>query len=339
MRDGVMVPILARAWERPTIGQLRYYMKHRPQTGKSLIGRYGEDEFNQNMRAITGDSLTEAFAPGVVWQVDSSSTNVKVVNRLDRGRGIDVGWFYLASDVFSHMVTGVRVGLGGPSWTDLSELLVNAMTDKVSFCARHNITITEEQWPCHHVPQAIRTDRGSEYTGWNSDSLTTELGITLIETPTHRPDLKGLIERVIRTVKYAALYWLPGTTYDPQSWKKGRPKEDPCLDIEQLTYIVIQEVIAYNTATWLKKYKLDEQMTREIGWPQSPLSSGSTVCSSDRGICVNVPRRPSRSPCSAKLGHRSLQRASCSSATTIPAIAPSASSGSTKPEETVYGGT
>ena len=33
--------------------------------------------------------------------------------------------------------------------------LYNAFTDKVDFCHRYGIEITEDQWPCHHLPFAL----------------------------------------------------------------------------------------------------------------------------------------------------------------------------------------
>ena len=41
--------------------------------------------------------------------------------------------------------------------------LVNAAENKVDFCNRYGITITEDQWPSRGLPKGIVVDKGSEF--------------------------------------------------------------------------------------------------------------------------------------------------------------------------------
>lgn len=67
-------------------------------------------------------------------------------------------------DAYSRLITGVYVGIEGGQYA-LRLLLQNTFADKVSFCRQHNIEIDPQDWPSHHLPTKIMTDRGSEFLG------------------------------------------------------------------------------------------------------------------------------------------------------------------------------
>lgn len=75
-----------------------------------------------------------------------------LVSRFNRDNIIGRPIVYFVKDAFSRIVTGLYVGLEGPSWIGMAMTLYNAFTDKVDFCHRYGIEITEDQWPCHHLP-------------------------------------------------------------------------------------------------------------------------------------------------------------------------------------------
>ena len=106
---------------------------------------------------------------------------------------------YFVMDVSSRIVTGMYIGLEGPSWAGMMMALYNATTDKVDYCHQFGIEITEEQWPCHHVPAVLLGDRG-ELESHKADNLVTMLGIRVDNAPPYRGDLKPIIESHFKTI-------------------------------------------------------------------------------------------------------------------------------------------
>ncbi|MDV2887992.1 transposase, partial [Alkalihalophilus pseudofirmus] len=85
---------------------------------------------------------------------------------------------YAILDVYSRIITGLYVGLEGPSWVGAMMALDNMVADKVEFCKQYGIDITSEQWPTHHLPEIIIADRG-EFEGYSVDNLINNLNIKI----------------------------------------------------------------------------------------------------------------------------------------------------------------
>lgn len=101
--------------------------------------------------------------------------------------------------MYSRLFTGVYVGLEGPSWIGAMMALDNMITDKVAFCAEHDIYINDSQWPAKHLPEIIIADRG-EFEGYSVTSLINNFNIKIENTSAYRGDLKGVIERQFGTI-------------------------------------------------------------------------------------------------------------------------------------------
>ena len=75
-------------------------------------------------------------------------------------------------------------------------LLQNTFTDKVNYCHQHGIDIDPQDWPSHHLPTKIMTDRGSEFIGGPLENLCESYHIEVENLPAYRPDLKGVVEKL-----------------------------------------------------------------------------------------------------------------------------------------------
>ena len=64
-------------------------------------------------------------------------------------------------DSATQLIAGVWAG---ESCDELAVMrcLENACRNKVEWCGQHGITIAEEQWPSHGLPQEVITDKGRE---------------------------------------------------------------------------------------------------------------------------------------------------------------------------------
>ena len=92
---------------------------------------------------------------------------------------------YALIDVYSRTITGLYVGLEGPSWLGAMMALDNMVANKVEFCKEYGIDITEEQWPTKHLPEIIIADRG-EFEGYSVENLINNLNIKIENTTAYR---------------------------------------------------------------------------------------------------------------------------------------------------------
>ena len=109
------------------------------------------------------------MGPGSKYQIDASVGDIYLVSQFDRSNIIGMPVMYFVIDVFSRMVTGMYIGLEGPSWVGAMMAIANAALDKVAYCREYGISIAEEEWPCYHIPAVILGDRG-EMESKNADN-------------------------------------------------------------------------------------------------------------------------------------------------------------------------
>ena len=273
----------------PSVTQLRYWYRKNRDQKKETVKRTGDAKFELTGRAITGRSDYHLMGPGAKYQIDATVGDIYLVSQFDRKDIIGRPVMYFVVDSYSRIVTGMYVGLEGPSWAGAMMAIENAASDKVSYCAAYGITITEDEWPCHHIPTAILGDRG-EMESRFADNLVKVLGIRIENAPPYRADMKGIIEQHFRTISTNATPFLPGKVLPDMGERGGRDyRLDAKLDIRQFTQIIIQCVLYYNNSHYMDYYEKNEQMM-ELGVDAIPLelwNFGVRYCS---GSLRTVPR-------------------------------------------------
>jgi len=249
--------------QRPTLRQFRYwYNKHRDIETEQKK-RDGKTSFELNGRAVTGRSDFGLMGPGAQFQIDATVGDIYLVSQFDRSNLIGRPVIYFIVDVFSRMVTGMSVGIVGPSWIGMAGAITNMVTDKTAYCKEYGIEITESEWSCHHLPSVLRGDRG-ELISKNADNLANVLGIRVENAPPYRADLKGVIEQHFRTINTNSVALLPGGVKPDMSKRGGHDyRLDAQLDIRQLTKILIKCVIYYNSHHYMDYFERTEAMIRD----------------------------------------------------------------------------
>lgn len=249
----------------PSFYQFRYFFyKHRDPVNE-IISRQGLKAYQRNHRAFTGGVREYADKAGI-FMTDATIADLYIVSRFSRkviGRPI----IYTMVDAHTNLITGLYVGLEGGKH-GLRMLLANTVMDKAAYCKQHGITIEPEQWPSHHLPYRILTDRGTEFVGDVLENLCAEYGIEIVNLPAYRPDLKGNVEK---------LFDLLQTAYKPHLIGKGiirsdfqergghDYRKDSTLDLEQFTAIVIKCVLFYNSEHIMKNYpRTVSQMAADV---------------------------------------------------------------------------
>ena len=230
----------------PTFWQFRYYFRQHRDPISETISRQGLKAYQRNHRPFTGSVCDYAHTIGV-YMTDATVADIYIVSRLSRkpiGRPV----IYTMVDAYSRLITGVYVGLEGGQYA-LRLLLQNTFTDKVSFCHQHWIDIDPHDWPSHHLPTKIITDRGSEFTSGPLENLCESYHNEIENLPAYRPDLKGVVEKLFDFVQSAYKPLLKGKgVIEADTQERGAPdyRRQGALDLEQFTAVVLRCVLFYN---------------------------------------------------------------------------------------------
>ncbi|WP_167998815.1 Mu transposase C-terminal domain-containing protein [Desulfitobacterium metallireducens] len=269
-KNGVPIPILPSNDNVISFVQFRYWaQKEISKIDNAMQRRIGERKYNLQKRPLLGNSTSRASGPGAIFEIDATPTDVYLVSELDRKRIIGRAVLYIVEDVFTRLITGIYVGLEGPSWIGAMMALENAANNKVEFCAQYSIQIDESDWPCHSLPKSITGDRG-EMEGKGPESLNDALGVRLDNTPPYRGDLKGIVEQNFRMGQRKIGPFVPGLIRK-EIRERGEPDYRLCarLTVKAFTKIMIFTILEHNKKE-LHNYPLDKDMTVE-GIPPIPL--------------------------------------------------------------------
>ena len=258
-QGGVSLQLLPED-EIPSISQFRYWYQKNKNLKTEIQKRKGDTKYNLTSRSVLGKSDYGLMGPGSQYQIDATVGDIYLVSQFDRSNIIGRPVMYFVIDAFSRMVTGMYVGLEGPSWVGAMMAIANAASDKTTYCREYGINITGEEWPCHHIPSAILGDRG-EMESRNADNLVSMLGIRVENTPPYRADLKGIIEQHFRTINTNATIMLPGRVKPDMAERGGKDyRLDAKLDIRQFTAVIIKCVLYYNTSHYMDSFEKSRQM-------------------------------------------------------------------------------
>jgi putative transposase len=257
--DRTLVPILPPPDGIPSFDQFKSFYYKELNRKKEIIGTDGEAAYESDNRPIIGDETLKAFGPGALYEIDPTVGDIYLRCYLIRKRIIGRPVIYIVVDVFSRLIVGFAVTLEGPSWAGAKLALENAFSDKVAFCKQFGIEITEADWPVQGKCEALLGDNG-EIAGYNANSLVDPLGIRVVNAPTDRPDLKGIVEGRFPIINRIAIKWVPGAV---RSLRKRRGKDyrlDATLDLNQFRKLMILCILYYNNSRRLEDYRMSKHM-------------------------------------------------------------------------------
>ncbi|MEF8683255.1 UNVERIFIED_CONTAM: Mu transposase C-terminal domain-containing protein [Bacillus cereus] len=243
----------------PSYNQFYYWFKKLEDPKKDIQFRKSAKEFESKHRPILSDSKSETNGPGTRFQIDATIADIYLVSSLDVNKVIGRPVIYAVIDVYSRIVTGLYVGLEGPSWIGAMMALDNMVTDKVGFCKQYGIEILEDQWPTYHLPEIIIADRG-EFEGYSVENLINNLNIKIENTTAYRGDLKGIVERKFRTLNGRVKQKAPGAIQKEYRERGDRDyRLDATLNLKEFTAIIITLVLHHNHKI-VDKYPMEKEM-------------------------------------------------------------------------------
>lgn len=255
---------LAPPTARPSIGQFRKaWNAYRATLDPAYIVKCREGKHAQDTkyRPTTEDTLRAAPWPMAILQLDSWRADIPLCHPLNRLWLIGPPLVYLLIDVFSRLICGVAVMLEGPSWRGAMTALANVFEDKREYCARFGIALGPDDWPVHHRPEWILTDRGSDYMGYSSDQIA-PLRIQFSNLPALRPDYKPVVEGKFRLIKDDLLIRLPGKL-DKRQPGDPDPQLAAALTPREFTEALLRWIVNYNAKHALRGYRRADDARRD----------------------------------------------------------------------------
>jgi len=248
--------------EFPTLKQFYYWHSKLTKDNKrnEITKRYGDRIYQQKGRAIIGNSIQDGGSPSELYQIDSTILDVYIVSKLNRNLIIGRPVLYLVIDVYSRQIVGMNVTIEPfNSYEGAKGALINAMTDKVSYCKKYGIDIKKEDWDVSCLPSRILGDRG-ELLSQDVQNAISNLGILIQQTSPYRGDMKGIVEKSFERIHSYIKPFVDGVVENKFN-KVERGAEDyrlkANLTLEEITQIIIRYVLFYNNNHVLNHYESD----------------------------------------------------------------------------------
>lgn len=282
----------------PTIHQFRYFFRKHRKMQTYYISRDGLKHYQRNNRPLLGDGIQE-FAPSIgTGMLDSTICDIYLVD--DAGSLVGRPILTACVDAYSGLCCGYALSWEGGIYS-LKGLMTNVIADKVDWCRRFGIRIAQEDWNCHQLPAMLVTDMGSEYKSANFEQIS-ELGVTLINLPPYRPELKGAVEKFFDLVQSLYKVQLKGKgVIEPDYQERGARdyRKDACLTLREFETVLLHCILYYNSKRIVEHFPYSEDMlnagvkpTASGIWNYALMQPNANLItvSYDALICTLLPR-------------------------------------------------
>lgn len=225
--------------------------------------RLGKAHTERELRIVTGSVKVKRLLERV--EIDHTPVDLLVVCRITRmvlGRP----WLTLVIDRMSRMVLGFYISFHAPSAYSVLYALRMAILPKDDLLK--NIDGIKNPWPARGLPRTIAMDNGMDLHAEAVEAFALEAAVELLYCGAAHPELKGAIERMMRTISHDLFHQMPGTVFNCVDARGDYPSENKAaIDIDQLTRILIKWIVdvyhcrphrGLNGATPLQAWQAEE---------------------------------------------------------------------------------
>lgn len=258
----------------PSLGQFYYWFQKLTENNKKheISNRYGDRIYPQKSRGIVGSSLMDGnLGPSSLYQVDSTVLDLYTVSSLNRNIIVGRPNLFLILDVYSHLIVGINLTLESfNAYIGVMGALINAMSEKQSYCARYGVVIDKKEWDVSCVPSRIMADRGELLSG-HIEGAISNIGILIQNTAPFRGDQKGIVESSFKQIHAQIKPFIEGYVENGVN-KVQRGSDDyrlkANLTLDEVTKIIIKCILFYNNYHVLSSHV--DEVTIEEGIPKIP---------------------------------------------------------------------
>jgi transposase InsO family protein len=225
----------------------------------------------KDIQPLLSTANANVLGPGSRFEIDATIADIYLISDSDRKNIVGRPIVYIVIDVFSRMVVGLYIGFENPSYVAAMQALAMAMTDKIEYCKKYGIDITDEEWPVMGLPDAILADRG-ELLGHQIEALERNFSVRIENTPPYRGDAKGIVERNFRTLQANFKPFAPGVVTGNKIKKHGGKdyRLEATLTVHEFTEIILASILVRNNYHPLVKYDRSIDMPSDLA--MTPLS-------------------------------------------------------------------
>lgn len=199
-----------QGWPTPSYGSVRNIVRQ-IDPAMLTLAHDGAAVFRDRFEVV---HRHRAARPNATWQADHTQLDILI---LDAGGKIARPWLTTVVDDHSRVIAGYMVFLGAPSSLNTSLALRQAIWRKA-----------DPTWPVCGIPDMLHVDHGSDFTSLHLEQAATDLRFQLIYSAIARPQGRGKIERLFRTINTELLPELPGNL------RAGKLASPPRLSLPEL---------------------------------------------------------------------------------------------------------
>jgi len=252
--EGILLP------ECPSFNQFRYFYSKYKTRQNVIISRNGIKDYQRNYRPLLGEGVQEFAANVGVGMIDATICDIYLVD--DAGNLVGRPVLTIVTDAFSSgFVMGYSLTWEGGTYS-LRDLMLNVIDDKVEWCKKFGIIIKKEQWDSDRLPGVIVSDMGSEYQSATFSQIT-ELGVTLVNLPPLRPELKSIVERSFQLLQDSVKPFLMDHGYvDKDAGDRLAPdyRKNACLTMDDYEKVIIHAILFNNNQRIVENYPYTAEM-------------------------------------------------------------------------------
>lgn len=233
----------------PSYRQLCYW-KNKLYSPNQLIAKTTtEHNFALNKRATLGSVSEKWPVPGSCFEIDATVADVHIVSSFGKQYCLGRPTIYTVVDRASAMIVGLHVSLYYASWRAASQALANTYLPKQDYCKEFGISISEDEWPAHHISQRLMCDNG-EMIGLKPQETVPQF-TELQFSPPYRPDFKSMVERRFGLLNDELIHQLSGTTRGGIVIRGDRdPRKDAIHTLKEFNKLLIEAVLELNSSQY-----------------------------------------------------------------------------------------
>ena len=248
--------------EYPSFYQFRYFYRKHRKLQNYYISRDGIKNYQRNSRPLLGDGI-QTFAHTIGFgMLDSTICDIYLIN--NSGEIIGRPILTACVDAYSGLCCGYSLSWEGGVYS-LRSLMLNVIADKKQWCKKFGIKIDKADWDCDRLPATLITDMGKEYASANFEQIS-DLGVTVINLPPYRPELKGMVEKFFDVIQNLYKPHLKGKGVIENDFQErgGHDyRKDACLTMIEFEKIIIRCIMHYNTKIIKDNFPYTEKMIAE----------------------------------------------------------------------------
>ena len=246
----------------PSYNQFRYFFSKYKKMQTFYISRNGMKDYQRNHRPLLGDKMQDYSNHVGIGEIDATICDIHLVDECGNYIGRPI--LTIMADAFSRYIYGYSLTLEGGTYS-LRNLLLNCISAKTDWCREFGIMIDKGDWDIDKLPGTIVSDMGAEYQS-ETFSQITELGISLVNLPPLRPELKAVVERSFQLLQQSIKPSLIDYGYVDKDAGQRLAKDyrkNACLTLKDYEKVIVYSILYNNNKRVLEDYPYTEGMLIE----------------------------------------------------------------------------